>query len=214
MCEARLREPRLHSFGPEATGPEHSRAMKRHARRLLVGLSLLGCVGCLILWARSYSTMDSLDWYRHPKPPVRTYDDLRGLFSQYGSIGFGYVRVDHPGPPEFPSGWRYSSNPPLGVGWPRRFRFLGFGTWRLEYPANPGMGTMHVSGLELPHWLLAMLLATAPAMAARRMWLARRRRRRLKTGLCAECGYDVRASADRCPECGFVVLSPCTQGKG
>lgn len=35
----------------------------------------------------------------------------------------------------------------------------------------------------------------------------RRRRRRRKLGLCLKCGYDLRGSAERCPECGEVI--PC-----
>ena len=55
-----------------------------------------------------------------------------------------------------------------------------------------------VSGNELivPFWSVALVLAGVFAL------LIRLTRPRLTPGLCATCGYDLRASPDRCPACG------------
>ena len=70
-------------------------------------------------------------------------------------------------------------------------------------------GEWLVSG-RLPAWVkLGVLLAVFAVVLAsawyghdRRRAIARRQLSRLNHGLCPECGYDLRASPERCPECG------------
>src|SRR6266496_3989307 len=53
-----------------------------------------------------------------------------------------------------------------------------------------------------------LLLAIGLALTVIAVWRFRRARRpwkRLKLGLCPACGYDIRATPDRCPECGSVT---------
>ncbi|HSI35351.1 MAG TPA: hypothetical protein VK986_17355 [Tepidisphaeraceae bacterium] len=52
-----------------------------------------------------------------------------------------------------------------------------------------------------PHWLLAAVFAILPAGRA----IAWRRRRNSRApGHCRHCGYDLRATPERCPECGHM----------
>ena len=67
----------------------------------------------------------------------------------------------------------------------------------------PGKGeTQRVAFISCPHWAVAGPLTVLPLV-----WAARRqvRRRRDLTGRCRRCGYDLRASPARCPECGAAA---------
>jgi predicted RNA-binding Zn-ribbon protein involved in translation (DUF1610 family) len=68
---------------------------------------------------------------------------------------------------------------------------------------DPKSGPL-IWSVTVPIWFLLVLLSIPPAF-----WLRRtvRRYRRNKKGLCLQCGYDIRASADRCPECGSAIAT-------
>lgn len=57
----------------------------------------------------------------------------------------------------------------------------------------------------VPYWLIAGILAIPTALGARRWATASMRERRAARGACRFCGYDLRESPERCPECGTPV---------
>jgi hypothetical protein len=83
--------------------------------------------------------------------------------------------------------------------------FLGFGFARNSgvFQGSPNIETWII----LPLWSLVLLTAVLPLA-----WLvtSRRRRRRLREGCCAVCGFDLRATPERCPECGTVSSAKTT----
>ena len=80
---------------------------------------------------------------------------------------------------------------------PKRFQALGIIIATLVYLGGPAHAVV------LPYWLLIGLTAILPSLQFRRLVILRRRR---KHGLCLTCAYDLRASKDRCPECGTPVM--------
>jgi hypothetical protein len=55
--------------------------------------------------------------------------------------------------------------------------------------------------IKAPYWFLVAVTAATPLRA----WMHQiRGRNRSRVGLCPACGYDVRATPDRCPECGHT----------
>jgi hypothetical protein len=73
----------------------------------------------------------------------------------------------------------------------------------VQFITEPMAGTQpYYRMVVIPLLYPAVLLAIPPAV-----WLALtvRRRRRLRAGLCRNCGYDLRESPERCPECGAAA---------
>ena len=85
-------------------------------------------------------------------------------------------------------------------------RLLGVGAARIRqstrYPdASPGVRSLEVSArsLVVPYWLMVLV---ALALPGHRGAKAVRAGRRAAAGRCRRCGYDLRATPARCPECG------------
>lgn len=77
------------------------------------------------------------------------------------------------------------------------WRRLGFRAFRFSSYGGSGVEVL------VPCWFLLVLTGFLPVM-----WLRRRarERRRFQRRLCATCGYDLRGSPDRCPECGSIPV--------
>ena len=76
-------------------------------------------------------------------------------------------------------------------------KWLGF-----QYTTGTIAGFVNIRIIAIPLWFLVPLCATLPAF-----WFLsfRRLRRRVKSGQCLSCGYDLRESKDKCPECGTTI---------
>jgi hypothetical protein len=163
--------------------------MQRKLFTMLAAVSLLLSAAVVGLWVRSYWKRDMYTSYA-PRL-YRCVASNRGVLVMYDRRPqIGPVSDAEASSDEFPirSLRTYDTWPPeTFFGPPRSFLDrVGFGIWNDE-PSYVGV--------TFPHWSLAVALLVPPAA-----WYARRRRHRV--GHCHRCGYDLRATPDRCPECG------------
>ena len=179
--------------------------MKRRLINFLTLLSLLLCVATVALCVRSYVATDHVTYARY-----RVRDDGATSYRRIdartgrGSAVIFFRWSGNPVRPNYPPdvvGWRHATAPPEKASAPHVQRW-GFGCHWYRGPV-PAAGLWYWEGnVAFPLYVPAALLVV-PAL----IWqLARvRRTRRAAAGrLCAACGYDLRATPERCPECGTV----------
>ena len=73
---------------------------------------------------------------------------------------------------------------------------------------SPNFASTWQLAVVVPYWSVVALASLLPVYCLTKVPGALRRRRRVRRGLCVHCGYDLRASSDRCPECGTPASPP------
>jgi len=164
--------------------------IRRQAFLIASAISLVLCMTSAGLWVRSRFIEDTLGFYGPGRATL--------LMSHSGMLVVErWLSVPEPVKREFVlhrnrSGLLVVLDPPEH--W---WESIGF---RLIIWNDPGASPLRA--VTVPHALPVIIFATLPL--AYLVSFHRQRSRRI-SGLCPSCGYDLRATPDRCPECGSVV---------
>jgi hypothetical protein len=175
--------------------------MKRLWRVLLnwtAAISLLLCAAIAGLWVHSYFRAYGLEYYN-------TYDShgfsqSHQIVSKYGRIEWNWFQDTASGHPDrWPVAYFFGTNPlpshrtPWLWQWtPGSHIMLGF-LWRHD----DYLSGSFINDIAIPYWFLILMFLVLPVRRIM-VWFPK------TSGLCAQCGYDLRATPERCPECGTI----------
>jgi hypothetical protein len=70
------------------------------------------------------------------------------------------------------------------------------------YPPPEDRGPIAGWTVGVPFWFVILISAPVPSIWVVRRARQRKRLRRRERGACEQCGYDLRGTPERCPECG------------
>jgi hypothetical protein len=192
---------------------------------LITLLSLLLCLATVWLWVRSHGGSDVLNWggWWIDGPPadardVRVCENVGFVRTRPGYLALWRRTQETQTPPAAASdlvaraGWKAPklTSTPAGSGVlfnsPAPAHTLGE-QLGFYYRISPGRSpTTHYYDAAAPLWAIVTLFALTPfAWLAGLLTRRRRRRSAMAANRCRGCGYDLRASALRCPECGLAI---------
>lgn len=198
--------------------------MKRPLRILLkvvALLSLLFFVTTVALWVRSGFVSDTVGYDSAYSGERRWRSFSAGQENGYVFLSIETMTMDTPGGFEMllhdgakNLGFTHASHPAdsrlVPLGYKGHFGFeLRTDRWTKHAmqvrPQRQDYGYLHGvrTSVAFPHARVAVVLAIAPGIWGFGWW-RRRRAARAAEGRCRSCGYDLRATPERCPECGAV----------
>jgi hypothetical protein len=179
--------------------------LRRRLFDFLTILSLLLCLATAALWVRSYWACYKLTYVR---PDSQNRAEFIWMGTNYGELSLGSTHQPMGLSTDVKRQWgiqALASDPRTYEADTKALRTrnlgqsasaMGFGYVDYGKPTS-----FAIRAIWFPHWFPALLFAILPALRLRSIL---RTRRRHLAGLCPHCGYDLRATPDRCPECGHV----------
>jgi hypothetical protein len=180
---------------------------KQPIRLLLAMLSLLFCITLKLLWVRSYRNSDWLT-YKHTSRQSYVVKSTRlQLWTGAGDMAMTITisrwsddSDDWQTSLRTPDGWAFTVDKVEDPAW-ERSSFLQRRGFAIERHVDSD--SYREITVITPFWLPCIGLFVLPAYQL--YSFHRALRRRLEIGLCQRCGYDLRATPDRCPECGTAA---------
>jgi hypothetical protein len=175
------------------TMPRDMRRRRRLPRILLnaaTAVSLVVCVITAALWRSSRPFGDE---------PLHLATPSWGLVvsSFEGAVGVAVYSYHNPSSERGTSvsvHWDELDSGSLSIR--RTGHFLTIGVADEVVRSRSGKAICRRRAVFVPHWLVLALAGCLPLIRCTR------RLRHRRPGLCPACGYDLRATPDRCPECG------------
>jgi hypothetical protein len=184
--------------------------VKRCLSNVLAGVLMVLCAASSALWVRSNWWTDRLIWQHAGS--VRSVASVQGDIVMDMNVENSLGLANYMGFEQYPHDdlrpiqLRSCSFP--SAPYIFDFRHLG-GFWWCAVRTPAG-----IQGIEIvvPHWSLAPAILALPLGRAllrmKRRMIARWRQNSI---LCPTCGYDLRATPERCPECGRIPSARAVQ---